>query len=83
MSAPLGHYFTPFQAFVVRQTEREGLRFSVDTALLVLEREAQYRAGTWTPPGLFVYQFEVLTPRTGSGETLLRKSSAILCLPFQ
>jgi hypothetical protein len=59
--ARLGHYFTPFQAFIIRQTEREGLRFSVDTALLVLEREAQYRAGTWTPPGLFVYQFEVLS----------------------
>jgi hypothetical protein len=59
--ARLGHYFTASQAFIMRQTEREGLRFSVDTALLVLEREAQYRAGPWTEPGLFVYQFEVLS----------------------
>jgi hypothetical protein len=59
--ARLGHYFTTFQAFVMAQTEREGLRFSMETALLVLEREAQYRAGPWTAPGLFVYQFEVLS----------------------
>jgi hypothetical protein len=58
--ARLPHYFTPFQAFVVSRTEQEGLRFSIDTALLVLEREAQYRAGTPTPAGLFLYQFEVL-----------------------
>jgi hypothetical protein len=57
----LQHYFTPFQAFVVRQTEDQRLRFSVDTALLVLEREAQYRSGTPTPQGLFVYQFETLS----------------------
>ncbi len=59
--ARLGHYFTAFQAFVMRQTEREGLRFGVDTALVVLEREALYRAGSWTAPGLFVYQFETLS----------------------
>jgi hypothetical protein len=59
--ARLGHYFTAFQAFVMRQTEREGLRFNVETALLVLEREAHYRAGPLTAPGLFVYQFEVLS----------------------
>lgn len=56
----LPHYFTPFQAFVVRCTENEKLRFAVETALLVLQREAEYRAGTPTPSGLFVYQFEVL-----------------------
>src|SRR6516162_3052847 len=42
--ARLGHYFTTFQTFVVRGTEREAIRFSMDTALLVLEREALYRA---------------------------------------
>lgn len=56
----LAHYFTPFQAFVVRQAEKEGLRFSMQTALLVLEREARYRAEPPTPAGLFFYQFEVL-----------------------
>lgn len=58
--ARLAHYFTPFQAFVVRSTEAEGRRFSAETAFLVLEREAEYRAGQPTAPGLFVFQFEVL-----------------------
>lgn len=58
--ARLPHYFVPFQAFVIRQTEEEGQRINIDTALLVLEREAQYRAQGATPAGLFVYQFEVL-----------------------
>jgi hypothetical protein len=58
--ARLGHYFTPFQAFVVGGTEEEGRRFSTDAGLLVLQREAEYRAGSPTPQGLFVYQFEVL-----------------------
>jgi hypothetical protein len=58
--ARLSHYFAPFQAFVIRCTEEEKLRFATETALLVLQREAEYRAGTPTPSGLFVYQFEVL-----------------------
>jgi len=56
----LPHYFTPFQAFVVRCTEEEGRRFSTESGLLVLQREAEYRATAPTPQGLFVYQFEVL-----------------------
>jgi hypothetical protein len=56
----LGHYFTPFQAFVVRQAEDEKMRFSMSTALVVLEREATYRANNPTRPGLFVYQFETI-----------------------
>lgn len=59
--ARLAHYFAPFQAFVIRQAEKEGLRFSLPTALLVLEREAEYRAGPAKPAGLFFYQFEVLS----------------------
>src|SRR6266851_4836576 len=58
--ARLPHYFTPFQAFVIRQTEEATIRISIETALLVLEREAEYRAAEPTPPGLFIYQFEVL-----------------------
>src|SRR5947209_5978252 len=41
--AKLPHYFTAFQAFVIGQAEEEGARFSMPTALLVLEREATYR----------------------------------------
>jgi hypothetical protein len=59
--ARLPHYFTSFQAFVIEQTEEEGVRFSIDTALLILEREALYRAEQVTPAGLFVYQFETLS----------------------
>lgn len=57
----LPHYFTRFQAFVIEQAEAEGLRFSMETALVLLEREAAYKAGPLTPAGLFVYQFEALS----------------------
>jgi hypothetical protein len=56
--AKLPHYFTAFQAFVVRQAEDEKSRFPMTTAFLLLEREAAYRAAGPTQPGLFVYQFE-------------------------
>lgn len=57
----LSHYFTPFQTFVVASSEDESKRFSAESALLVLEREAGYcAAGGLTRPGRFVYQFEVL-----------------------
>lgn len=59
--AKLPHYFTPFQAFVVQNTENEKKKFSVDIALLILEREARYRAGSPTSAGLFVYEFETLS----------------------
>src|SRR5437660_6433345 len=59
--ARLGHYFTPFQSYVVRQAEEDRLRFTIATALLLLEREAQYRVAGPTKPGLFVYQFESLS----------------------
>src|SRR5260221_13688238 len=39
----IAHYFTAFQAFIIRKTEEEGVRFNIDTALTVLEREALYR----------------------------------------
>jgi hypothetical protein len=69
--ARLGHYFTPFQAYVVGQAEKEGQRFPLGIALLVLEREAIYRSGTPTPAGLFVYQFETLSRnRLGYAEGL-------------
>src|SRR5436309_6267661 len=51
--ARLPHYFTAFQAFVIRQAEEEGLRFNMQAALLLLEREAEYRAAQPTRPGLF------------------------------
>jgi hypothetical protein len=59
--ARLPHYFTPYQAFVVRGAEEDARRFSLDSALLVLEREAHYKAEAPRPAGLFVYQFEVIS----------------------
>lgn len=56
----LPHYFTQFQAFVINQAELETSRFPMHTALIVLEREAQYKADKPTRPGLFVYQFETI-----------------------
>jgi hypothetical protein len=77
--ARLAHYFTPFQTFVVTKAEEDVSRFSMDQALLILEREAKYRAGTPTAAGLFVYQFEALSRnRLGYGKGL----DAIAADPF-
>jgi hypothetical protein len=59
--ARLPHYFTRFQTFIIKQTEEERLRFNIETGMLILEREADYRAKQVTPAGLFAYQFEVLS----------------------
>jgi hypothetical protein len=56
--ARLPHYFTPFQTFVMSQAEDERGRFDLNVGLLILEREAEYRAGEPTRQGLFLYQFE-------------------------
>lgn len=58
--ARLSHYFTPFQAFVTSKAEEEKSRFDQKTALLVLERQAEYLAHDPTPAGLFVFQFECI-----------------------
>lgn len=58
----LAHYFSPFQAYVIHRAEEElGSRFPMEQALLILEREARYRADAPTSAGLFVYQFEALS----------------------
>ena len=69
--ARIGHYFTPFQVHVVTEAEKDVSRFAMDQALLVLEREARYKADGPTPAGLFVYQFEALSRnRLGYGKGL-------------
>jgi hypothetical protein len=57
----LSHYFTPFQAHVMGQAENDLSRFATDQALLVLEREAKFKAEGPTLPALFVFQFEALS----------------------
>ena len=56
----LGHYFTPFQSYVMAEAERETGRFDFRVGLEVLEREADYRGKGATPQGSFLYQFEAL-----------------------
>jgi hypothetical protein len=59
--ARIGHYFTAFQAHVVDQAEQDTTKFAMDQALLVLEREARFKAEDPSLPALFVYQFEALS----------------------
>jgi hypothetical protein len=56
----LGHYFAPFQTFVMAEAERDRGRFDFYIALEILEREARYRSEAATPQGVFLYQFECL-----------------------
>src|ERR671919_56356 len=58
--ARLPHYFTPFQAYVVQESENERLRFDLRVGLEILRHEAEYRAGEPTRQGIFLYQFEAL-----------------------
>jgi hypothetical protein len=57
----IGHYFTAFQTHVIGQTEITMSRFSMEQALLVLEREAKYKADGPSLAGLFIFQFESLS----------------------
>src|SRR5438067_10302884 len=69
--ARLAHYFTPFQTFVVGRGEEDVGKFGMDQALLILEREAKYRAEGPGPAGLFIYQFETVSRnRLGYGKGL-------------
>ena len=56
----LSHYFTAFQTFVVAEAEKQEGRFDFRIALEILYREADYRAKTATPQGVFLFQFETL-----------------------
>ena len=57
----LGHYFTPFQTYVMEAAEEERGRFDMRVAIEVLRHEAKYRSGAPTSEGLFMYQFETLS----------------------
>jgi hypothetical protein len=68
----LPHYFTAFQAYVVKQAEDEKAKFAMPTAFAVLEREAAYKAENPTKPGLYVYQFEsIARNRLGYADGLI------------
>jgi hypothetical protein len=77
--ARISHYFTPLQAHVVAQAEVAHSRFSMEQALLILEREAKYKSEGLSLPGLFIFQFESLS-RNRLGYT--RGLAAIAQDPF-
>lgn len=56
----LPHYFTAYQTYIVQAAEDERGRFDMRVAIEILHHEAKYRAGTPSPEGLFMYQFETL-----------------------
>lgn len=56
----MNHYFTPFQAYVVEEAEKEGGQFDLRIALEILRREAEHRAEGATLQAVFLYQFESL-----------------------
>lgn len=58
----LGHYFVPFQTFLIAEAETDRGSFDYRTALRVLAAEAKYRAAeTMNPQGLFFFQFEAIS----------------------
>src|SRR3954463_2156288 len=52
--AQLGHYFTPFQTFVVAEAENDRGRFDMVMAMEILAREARSRAEGATAQGIFL-----------------------------
>lgn len=56
----LGHYFTPFQTFLVTTAESETGRFDMRMATQILEYEAKFRAAGADPISLFMFQFEAI-----------------------
>ncbi|OYP37035.1 hypothetical protein [Rhodopirellula sp. MGV] len=56
----LSHYFTPFQTFLIDQSELDTGRFLMHTAFKVMQSEVEYRVKGASQAGLFFYQFEVL-----------------------
>ncbi|MCO8120783.1 hypothetical protein NHH03_03465 [Stieleria sp. TO1_6] len=56
----LGHYFTPFQTFLIDRSESDTGRFTMNRALQIMESEAKYRIKDATTAGMFLFQFEVL-----------------------
>ncbi len=56
----LGHYFTPFQTYLMTEAESDEGKFDLRTAVEVLKSEAEYRAESPTRTGLFMYQLECL-----------------------
>lgn len=57
----LGHYFAPFQTYLIEESELEAGRFGIEVALQILRADARYRGEQSSPAGFFLFQFEVLS----------------------
>lgn len=57
----LGHYFNPYQAYLVGEAEAERGQFDMRVAVRILQAEAEYRAGGVSPQGIFFFQFESIS----------------------
>jgi len=58
--AKLGHYFSPYQTFVVCSAEEETGRFDMRVAINILRYLAEFLAKEPSLQAVFLYQFEVL-----------------------
>ncbi len=60
----LGHYFNPFQTYLIDESEKETGRFGIVTALQILHGDAKFRVDRIddpsAPQAAFFFQFEVL-----------------------
>ncbi|MDR2346637.1 MAG: hypothetical protein LBE18_11265 [Planctomycetaceae bacterium] len=56
----LTHYFSPFQIFIIEESEREDGKLDFKTALQILAKEAKYRCDNPSAQGVFLYQFETI-----------------------
>jgi hypothetical protein len=56
----ISHYFSPFQTFLVNESESDRGRFEFRTALKIMQAEAEYRSKSESRQGFFFFQFEAL-----------------------
>lgn len=56
----LPHYFTPFQTYLIGQSEDDRGRIDIYSVLAILKFEATFRAEGASPVSLFLFQLEVL-----------------------
>lgn len=56
----LSHYFSPWQAFVIAESETDRGRFDTNLAFRILQAEAEYRSRSDNPQAIFFFQFEAM-----------------------
>lgn len=56
----LGHYFSPYQTYMIAAAEEDTGRFDMRVALSILHHLAEFLSKTPPLPAVFLYQFEVL-----------------------